>query len=428
MTTKQLAMDGGTPVRTEPLPKPYLGASVIGDDELMLLREVVETKAPFRAYGMNPPHMVDDFEKELRAYFGVNHALATATGSGSFCCAMAGLGVGPGDEVIIPSFSWHTDFAAPVLLGATPIFADIDASLNMDPDDFQRKITARTKAVIVVHFQGASHNIDSIVEIAHARGIKVVEDCAQACGAGFGSRKLGSIGDVCCVSMQQNKVITSGDGGFLLTNDPEIFERAARFHDLGGLRPALEAQLSDGPSVEPFAGSQFRMNEFTGAVALAQLRKLDSAILSHTRNQHRFLRERLARDCPGARLRPVDDPDGDAGIAFYMNLETKERADWLIKALHAEGIRTGPSSNCKNLLHDPIVQNRSMAHQSLPPFGHGWPGEHIRYTPADCPNTDQILSKMVCIALAPNYSERDLEDIATALAKVWQRIPERVSA
>ena len=152
----KLSINGGIPVRHNPLPIPYIGTSIMGDEELALLTEVVRTKLPFRDYGDGVPHMVNDFESLAREYFNMPYALATATGSGAFYCAMAGLGLGPGDEVIIPSLAWYTDFMAPVLLGATPVFADIDRSLNMSPDDFERKITDKTKAVIVVHFQGES--------------------------------------------------------------------------------------------------------------------------------------------------------------------------------------------------------------------------------------------------------------------------------
>lgn len=166
---------------------------------------------------------------------------------------MAGLGVGPGDEVIIPSSGWYADF--------------------------ERKITSETKAVIVVHFQGGTNDMDRILAIAAQHNIKVVEDCAQACGATYKEKKVGSLGDVSCFSFQQNKIMSTGDGGLLLARDPKVFERAVMFHDLGMVRPALVNQL-DGKIGEPqFAGAQFRMNEFTGAVALAQLRKLDHAIV-----------------------------------------------------------------------------------------------------------------------------------------------------
>ena len=420
---EKLAVDGGTPVRTRPWPAPYYGASMLGDEELALLAEVVKARSPFRAYGEGTPHMVDDFERELCAYFGKRYALATATGSGSFYCAMAGLGIGPGDEVIIPSFGWYTAFEAPVMLGATPVFADIDRTLNMDPDDFARKITPRTKAVISIYFQGGTNDVSRILETARAKGVKVIEDCAQACGTRYRGRPVGSFGDIGCFSLQQNKIISTGDGGFLLTDDPLVFERSGRFHDLGFLRPALTRQLDGKQEVESFCGGQWRMNEFTGAVARAQLRKLDAVVLDATRRNWRRIREQIAAACPGLQFRQSGDPDGDAGIVLGLDLETPERAQWMARAVSAEGVRIGPASGCKNLLRDPLVVQRRMAHPALPPFGPGCPGEHVRYAPEQCPNTDVIAASVLMMVISPQLTDEDADDIAAAVTKVWQGRP-----
>ena len=123
------------------------------------------------------------------------------------------------------------------------------------------------------------------------------------------------------------------------------------------------------------------------------------------------------------KFRPVGDPDGDAGIAFYMDIETHERAEWFAKALRAEGIRIGPSSGCCNLLHGKLIQSKQQVHPALPPFGPGWPGEHVRYTLESCPNTDRILASMVCVALVPRFTDVDVNDIATAIIKVWKGRP-----
>jgi len=419
----RLAINGGTPVRTRPWPAPYYGASLLGEEELALLAEVIAARSPFRAYGEGVPHMVDDFEREACAYFGTRYALATATGSGSFYCAMAGLGVGPGDEVIIPSFGWYTAFEAPVMLGATPVFADIDRTLNLDPDDFARKITPRTKAVINIYFQGGTNDVGRVLEIARRHDVKVVEDCAQACGTRYQGRPVGSLGDIGCFSLQQNKIISTGDGGFLLTNDPLVFERAGRFHDLGFLRPALTGQLGGDGVVGSFCGGQWRMNEFTGAVARAQLRKLESQVLNTTRRHCQHIRQRIAAECPGLRFRESGDPAGDAGIVLGLDLELPERAEWMARAASAEGIRIGPASGCKNLLRDPLVQQRRMAHPALPPFGPGCPGEHVSYTPELCPNTDAIAASVLMTVISPMLTDADADDIARAVIKVWQGRP-----
>lgn len=423
----KLSINGGIPVRHNPLPIPYIGTSIMGDEELALLTEVVRTKLPFRDYGDGVPHMVNDFESLAREYFNMPYALATATGSGAFYCAMAGLGLGPGDEVIIPSLAWYTDFMAPVLLGATPVFADIDRSLNMSPDDFERKITDKTKAVIVVHFQGATNDMERFLKIASKHNIKVIEDVAQACGGIYKSKKVGSLGDVSCFSFQQNKIISTGDGGLFLAKDPAVFERAVRFHDLGLVRKGLKKQLGDNLQFSQICGCQFRMNEFTGAVALAQLRKLDSHITGPVRKMYRSIKTNVTARCPGIKYRQTGDDDGDVGIALYIDLNNKPRADWFGEALQAEGIRVGPSSGCGNLLLTDVVKQKRQVHPCLPPFGAGWPGEKAEYKPELCPNTNVILASMRCVAILPKMTQQDAENIAEAIIKVWNQIPEELS-
>lgn len=420
---EDLALEGGQPVRTAPWQGRYLGSAVIGNEELELVTECVRNQTLFRGYGVHPPHMVDDLEREARAYFGARHALAVTSGSAALSCASVALGLGPGDEVIMPSLMWRSDFVAPLHVGATPVICDIDRSLSLDPDDFERKITDRTRAVVVVHFMGGVGRLDRILEIAERRGVTVIEDCAQAIGAEYRGRKVGSMGDVGCYSFQQNKVLCAGEGGMLVARDPEVFERAARFHDLGLLRPALAGQMNRPPMLPDGAGMQFRMSELTGAVALAQLRKLDRCVLSVTRRHWRGLRERVSRDCAGIRFRASEDPEGDLGIAFYMDFGTPERAAWFTGALKAEGIGTGATTRVCNLIGTDLVKGRMQFHPAMPPFGPGQPGEGVHPGPADCPNTQSIIDSMACVMISPTLTDGDIDDAHRAIRKVWRHRP-----
>ena len=420
MSKDMLAIDGGDPVRTEPFPHRSWGAAVVGEEELALVTEVVRSRSLFRAYGETPPHMVDDLETEARAYFGARHALAVTSGTAALHCALAGLGLGVGDEVIVPSLMWLSDFNVPVLLGATPVIADIDRTLSLDPEDVERKITPRTKAVVMVHFMGGVGHLDRIIEIAGERGIAVVEDAAQSVGAHFRGRRVGSLGDVGCLSFQHNKLMTSGEGGMVVTDDPMVFERAARFHDLGILRPSLEAQLDGEPRLEPFAGAQYRMGELAGAVALAQLRKLDRTVLDITRRHHRRLTAELRERCPGIRFRESGDPDGDAGISLYVDLGTPEQASWFGEALGAEGIPAGATTSVCNLLEKEYVRAKRQVNAQMPPFGPGAPGAGMTYDRACCPNTEDITGSMVAVMITPRMSDADVDDVRDAVAKVWR--------
>lgn len=416
----RLAVDGGAPVRTRPFPAAYWGASVVGEEELALVTEVIRSRCLFRDYGEGTPHMANDLEREARAYLGAAHALCVTSGSAALYCAMVGLGLGPGDEVLIPSLIWRSDFQAPLVVGATPVFVEIDRSLSLDPADLEARITPRSKAVVVVHFQGGVGNLDAILEVARRRGLAVIEDCAQSFGASYRGRKIGSLGDAGCFSFQHNKVVTTGDGGMIVLRDPVAFERAVRFHDLGLLRPGLKAQIGES-RVPEFCGLQFRMSELTAAVGLAQLRNLDRRVLDVTRRHWRRLRAGLLESCPGIRFRQTWDEAGDAGITLFLDLGTAEKAQALNRALVAEGLQIGATTHACNMLAHDWVLERRQSHPALPPFGPGCPGEAVRYRRDQCPRSDAILSAMVCIPIAPRYTDEDVDDILRAVAKVWSR-------
>src|SRR5579871_2248562 len=267
------------PVRDVPLRANYFGPLYYDDKERQQLIDVVETGRPFRWYGpgSQPPAKVLTFEKELAQWMHRRYALAVTSGTAALQTAIAALGIGPGDEVILPAWTWHSCFNAVVLAGALPVFAEIDETFNIDPDDIERHITKQTKLIIAVHLQGNPADLDRILPIARKHGVKVLEDCAQSVGASYKGKPLGSMGDIGIYSLQLNKTITAGEGGAVATDDPLLFERASRYHDLGGLRPPHEKKVG-GSKAGWFIGGQFRLNEFSGGVVLAQLRKLDTIV------------------------------------------------------------------------------------------------------------------------------------------------------
>ena len=265
---ERLAIDGGTPVRTKPFPSNMLGAALTGEEELRELGDVVREKSPFRHYGIGSPTKVKTVEEELKKQIGTRFALAVSSGSAALQCAVAAAGLGPGDEVVIPAFAWYTDYCVLVNLGITPVFCDIGTDLNMDPDDLERKITPKTRAVIPVHYQGCPARMDRIMAIADAHGLLVIEDVAQALGGSFRGRKLGTFGALAITSFQTHKMLTCGEGGMVFTNDESLFVRAVRYHDLGSVRPFFAQQLSDASLAAPeksFAGLQLRMSELQDA-------------------------------------------------------------------------------------------------------------------------------------------------------------------
>ena len=183
------------------------------------------------------------FEKAYAAHIGVKYAIGVTSGTTALYTAMAALEIGPGDEVILPAWTWYADYDAVVLCGALPVFVEIDESLAMDPKEIEAKITPRTKAIVPSHLQGGVADMDAILEIARKHKLRVVEDCAQCCGGRYKGKYVGSIGDMGINSFQLSKTITAGEGGAVTTNDPELFERAFRFHDVGTVRSPYNEDL-----------------------------------------------------------------------------------------------------------------------------------------------------------------------------------------
>lgn len=401
-TLKTLAINGGAPVRIKSMPPCFVGAGLIGNEEKELVNEVIDSQTLFRHYGPGKPHFVNDFECEFRNFIGVRYALAVATGSGAYFCGMRALGIGPGDEVIVPAFGWITDYAMIDSFGATPVFAAIDDSMNLSPEDFESKITERTKAVVVVYYQGGASRVDEIVAIARKHGLKVFEDNAQACGGDFAGRKLGSWGDIACFSLQGNKIITAGDGGVITTNDQKLYELCVRYHDLGQLRDSFKQNLEGKPLTEPIAGYQWRMNELTGAVALAQLRKLPW-IAATCRKNAAYLRSILANAFKTLKFRAVL-PENDLGILLAFDLKTPENVEFFSKAYTAEGLHYGPTSWCETLCNIPPVKARL-------PFNSIYSSETFDQTSA----VDERYGKL---AVLPIYTSEDLDNMAAGAIKV----------
>ena len=194
-------------MRAKPLKAGYWGPQYYDEKEQQQLMDVLTTRRPFRWYGpgAEPPMKVATFEKEFAARMETRYALAVTSGTAALQCAMAALEIGPGDEVILPAWTWYSCYNAIVLAGALPVFAEIDESFNIDPADIETKITSQTKAILVAHLQGNPCDMDRILPVAQKHNVRVIEDCAQSVGASYRGRPVGSIGDINTHSLQINK-------------------------------------------------------------------------------------------------------------------------------------------------------------------------------------------------------------------------------
>ena len=404
-----------------PRPVLGLGATAIGAEEEELVLDVLRRKELFRYYGFDParpPPMAARLEKEFREYIGSDFALAVSSGTGALETAMAAAGIGPGDEVIVNAWSWVSCFTSIVRIGARPVLAEIDETLNLDPAEIGRLATPRTRAVIVVHYQGVAAEMESICHEAHRRGIFVIEDCAQSLGTRYRGRQIGTWGDVATYSLQNNKVATSGEGGMIVTRDPKIYERAVRFHDLGNYRPHHAAIV---PAAEPaFAGGQFRMSELTAAVALAQLRKVDR-IRDHCRRLHARIVPRLA-GLPGLTLRRVPDPAGEFGFEIYFYLASAEKAAAFREKLDARNVNCGQRTGTYPQYNRDYVKTGLAHAPAASPFRDFpvWPAPGYRAD--DFPRTEDLTKRFVAIPIGWLYTEADADHIAESIIAVHQAL------
>ena len=416
----KLALHGGKPVRKSLLRARPFGPQFYGEEEKKQLLQVIQSKSPFRWWGFGPkrPQKVLQFEREYAQYVGTKYALGVTSGTAALMTAMAALEVGPGDEVILPAWTWYACYDAIVLAGALPVFAEIDESFNIDPEDIERKITPRTKVIMPVHLQGTPCDMDRVLAIARKHNLKVLEDCAQCVGGRYKGKPVGSFGDIGIYSFQLNKTITSGEGGALVTNDPILFERALRFHDVGVIRSPY-TQILKGGRLASFASPNFRMSEFTAAVLIAQLHKLES-ICKALRANFKAVRESLA-DLPNVRFRATPDLEGDLGVAVFLDMKTREKRNLFLRALWAENIAASPPSGSAILPIDPRIKTKATVHPQWPSFT-SKRGREIRYGKACCPRTIDILGRYGGVGLDPCFSASDLSDIVKAIRKVYSAL------
>ena len=401
---ERLAIEGGEPVRKRPLPS----GKKVGEEELEELRKVIESGNLFRG------EKVREFEERFAQLYGVRRAVSSTSGTAAIHVALAMVGVGPGDEVITGPI---TDIGTviPILaMNAIPVFADVQPdTFNMDPEDVKRKITPRTKAIIVVHLFGNPSDMDAMVRIAKEHNIALIEDCAQAHLAYYKGRLLGTIGDVGCFSFQQSKHMITGDGGMTITDDDELGDRGTVFVDKGWQR------WVKGPRRYVMFGMNYRMTELQAAVGIAQLKRV--RWVTETRNRLGDMLSELISDVKG--VRPQRVLEGCRCVYWYYGMVVEEdapfSADQFAKALSAEGIPAGAHYIGKPifLCHEALRSKRIYGDTDCP-FGCKYAQAEVRYEEGVCPNAESVLNRLVTIGINEFMTEEDIRDIARAIRKV----------
>jgi len=388
-------------------------------------REVIRSKRLYR-YGAGPPGaqrtQVARLERAFTARTGADHALGVNSGTSALVCAMRGLGIGPGDEVVVPGYTWFSTASAVLAVGAVPVFAEVDDTLTLDPESARERLADRSAAIVAVHMRGAPARMDALRELADDRGVCLIEDVAQANGGSFAGRPLGGIGDAGTFSFGMHKAITAGEGGMLVTSRPEVHRRAAMYHDA-----ASPPHIGVGAE-EWLPGVNLRLSELQGAVLGVQLDRLDG-LVGEMRERRRRLRARVAAELSGSayRLRAEHDPAGDTGLALILYAPDLEAAAVDVAALADDNV---PASRLyqdgRELPYDfidlhaypawsPILAQRTWSERGGP---WRWHPHEIDYDPGDLPRTMDLLRRAIHIDVSPELTLAQVDAIGDALAAV----------
>jgi 8-amino-3,8-dideoxy-alpha-D-manno-octulosonate transaminase len=375
------------------------------------LREICRTTRSgswFRYYGgKTHTHAVKRLEKKIQDYTGASHVLATSSGTGALISSLAALGVGPMDEVLVPAYTFIASAAAVLAVGAVPVIVEVDETLTMDVDDLQRNISPRTKVIMPVHMAGYPCNMKAIMAIARKRGLKVLEDSAQAVGGHYHGRALGTIGHMGCFSLQWHKIISSGEGGCVLTNSNTLYERAAIYHDDAHCFRGIDQ------GVQSFAGVNFRMSELAGAVGCAQAARLPALV----RDLQAMKKRVIARlgDLGSFRIVPSHDADGDASWKLTLIAPDRAAAEAFSRATGMDSVLNTKKTNWHIYYHwDYILEKRSASGTGFPWKVGSWESP-VRYSKDMCPRTIDILQRCFHVAVQPDTTA---SEVAAMVARI----------
>jgi 8-amino-3,8-dideoxy-alpha-D-manno-octulosonate transaminase len=397
------------------------GFEVFGEEEKKEIMEVLDTGVLFRyefPEQRRGVYKVRTFEENFARYCGVGHAQAVTSGTAALKVALTALGVGPGDEVITQCFTFVATWEAIFDVGAVPVFAEIDDTLNMDPADLEKKITSRTKCIIPVHMLGAQARIKEIKAVADRHGIPVLEDTAQAAGGSLDGKRLGSFGACGTFSFDAVKTMTTGEGGMIITDDAALWRHMSEYHDHG--HDHVPNPGTRGGEGRSFIGFNFRMMELQGAIGLAQLAKLDDMISRQKKNKA-ALRQAISQ-LSDVTFRTILDDQGDSATFIAFLLPDAGRAKAVNAVLAANG--AGAIAFGSNTWHFYPKWEHLLAGSTLAKSG--WPfngpdgKRRVVYDKDALPVSAALMDRLLVYQVPVNLSEQRLAQISGAMAKAAQ--------
>ena len=384
----------------------------IGQEEIDAVAGVINERSLFKINKKRQETL--HAEEEMKALFETKHALLMTSGHAALISALVAMGIGPGDQVILPAYTYIATAMAVVSAGAIPVIAEVDDTLTLCPADVEKKITPHTKAIIPVHIQGFPSNMDALCDIAKRHGIKILEDACQSDGGCYHGKRLGTIGTAGALSFNYFKVITAGEGGALLTDDRTVFERALIYHDSSAV--AFFGDQLQNVDSHLFCGNEYRTNEVSSAILRVQMRRMDG-ILEDLRRNKKAIMEQLADACS---FIPSNDIEGDCGTTLALRFDSESAARSFAERCPLKC--TLPIDTGKHVYTNwtPVMQKVGALHPLMDPFKMEANRRIIpEYTMDMCPRTLDLLARTVYISIDPDWTAEQLaatvSDIRAAL-------------
>ncbi len=394
------------------------GMEVFGAEERKEVMDVLETGALFR-YGHEHIRKgmwkAEEFEAEVRKQTGARFAHAVSSGSTAVTSILAAAGVGHGDEVIVPPFTFVAPIETVFLAGALPVFAEIDETLCLSPEGIEAAITPKTKAVLVIHMCGAPADLNGIKAVCEKHNLILLEDCGQAMGASYKGKSVGLHGVAGAFSFDYFKITTCGEGGMTITDEEEIFKKIDYIGDHG------HTHIGDNRGMEDHyvMGTNYRIGEISAAIGLAQMRKLPW-ILEQNRKNKKYIKDRLKK-IDGLTFRRIDDEAGDSATFLNFFLPTKEKAEALFDRLAADGVG-GVANWYKNMYHyinqwDHIKNMKYPAKLAIHDLG-----ASQDYNNLSLPKSEDVMSRLISVGIQCTWKEDELAEYADKLVAAVTKV------
>lgn len=382
----------------------------MGKEEVEAVERVIATKELFRVN--NGLKEAEKFEENWAKTIGTDYAILLSSGTGALISALVGLGVGPGDEVIVPGYTFMASASAVLAVGAIPVLAEIDETMTIDVEDIEKKISKHTKAIIPVHICGYPCNMDAICEIAKKHKLYIVEDACQADGGRYKGKRLGSIGDAGAFSFNYYKLISAGEGGAVVTNNKLVYDRAMIYHDGGA---AFRPYASDF-EVPVFMGTQMRTNEVSAAILNVQLSRMDG-IIEDLRKIKKTMTEALS-GCDKFTIAPSHDIEGDLATHLPLRFADVETAKKFDEDETIGGMLVVNSG--KHIYYNwaPVMEKRGAHCEALNPYNLPQNKElNMDCTPDMLPKTNDLVKRTYHLPLHCDWTEEEVQAKIAAIIK-----------